>query len=199
VADASLFQTLLTRVDDAGGYGVSLSAHLMTLYALARRASGPVVECGVGSGFSTLALLAGAAEAGVSLTSYDINPRARDAALQTIGCEPDDARIGHWTFHAKASLDGASDWSPGALGLFFLDTTHFYTDTRNELAAWASRIRPDGVICGHDYLLHLDPVWRTTGVKRAVDEFVAEHPQYTCIVHRRDYGLFVLSRPHFVR
>ena len=193
MTDTSLFQTLLSRVDDAGEYGVNLSAHLMTLYALARRASGPVVECGVGSGFSTLALLAGAADAGVTLTSYDVNPRARAAALQTIGCEADDARIGHWTFHARASQDAASEWAAATVGLFFLDTTHFYTDTRKELAAWAPRLRPDGVICGHDYLLHLDPLWRSTGVKRAVDEFVAEHPQYTCIVHRRDYGLFVLG------
>jgi predicted O-methyltransferase YrrM len=165
---------------------------MMTLYALARRASGPVVECGVGSGFSTLALLAGTAEAGVTLTSYDINARAREAALQTIGCGPDDVRIGHWRFHARASQEAASEWAPATVGLFFLDTTHFYSDTRGELAAWAPRLRPDGVICGHDYLLHLDPIWRTTGVKRAVDEFVAEHPEYTRIVHRRDYGLFVL-------
>src|SRR5512139_41442 len=124
VTDTSLFQTLLSRVDDAGGYGVKLSAHMMTLYALARRASGPVVECGVGSGFSTLALLAGTAEAGVTLTSYDINARARDAALQTIGCGPDDVRIGHWTCHALASQDAASEWAPATVGLLFLDTTH---------------------------------------------------------------------------
>ncbi len=193
VRDPSLFRRLLSRVDDAGCRGVQLSAHVMTLYALARQACGPIVECGVGSGFSTLALLAGADEAGLPVTSYDVHAGTRDAALRTIGLGADDARLRRWAFHARASHEGAADWPDGTLGLLFLDTTHFYTDTRRELGAWAPRMHPRGVICGHDYLLHLDPRWTATGVKRAVDEFVsAVEGRYQRVLHRRDHGLFIL-------
>ena len=191
-AHATLFRQLLSRVNDAGSRGVQLSAHMMTLYALARRACGPIVECGVGSGFSTLALLAGAAEARLPVTSYDTRPEARDAALRTIGYGPEDERLAHWTFHHKGSHEAAADWSDGTLGLFFLDTTHFYSETRRELDAWAPRLHRQGIMCGHDYLLHLDPIWRATGVKRAVDEFTAASDGYDLIVHTRDHGLFIL-------
>lgn len=191
--DPGLFRRLLSRVDAAGCRGVELGAHMMTLYALARRARGPIVECGVGSGFSTLALLAGAAEADLPVTSYDVSARTRDAALRTIGLPADDARLRRWEFRVKAGHEGAADWPDGTLGLLFLDTTHFYTDTRRELGAWAPRMHPDGVICGHDYLLHLDPLWTATGVKRAVDEFVsAVEGRYQRVLHRRDHGLFIL-------
>ncbi|MGE0816505.1 MAG: class I SAM-dependent methyltransferase [Vicinamibacterales bacterium] len=195
--DPSLFRRLLERVNDAGRDGVRLSAHLMTLYALARTASGPVVECGVGAGFSTLALLAGAAEANGSVTSYDVRAGTRDAALGTIGLAAGDARLRHWTFCEKGSREGAEDWPDGVLGLLFLDTTHAYADTQEELRAWAPRLQPTGIICGHDYLLHLDPRWTSTGVKRAVDEFVsAFEGTYQLVIHRRDHGLFMLLPRH---
>lgn len=190
--DSVLFRLLLSRVNDAGSYGVCLSAHLMTLYALARTSCGPIVECGVGSGFSTLALLAGAADAGLTVASYDIREEARGAALGTLQCEHDDPQVRHWTFTTKASHEAAADWADGVLGVLFLDTSHFYSETRRELSAWAPRMAPRGIMCGHDYLLHLDPMWQATGVKRAVDEFVDATGRYDLVVHRRDHGLFVL-------
>jgi predicted O-methyltransferase YrrM len=188
----SLLRPLLARVDDAGVYGVELSAHLMTLYALARRARGPVVECGVGSGYSTLALLAGAADGGTTVTSYDVEARTLAAALRTWQLDRDDPLLRHWTFVERSSEEAAATWTGDPVGLLFLDTCHFYRETLRELEAWAPRLRPDGVLCGHDYLLHVDPVWRTRGVKRAVDEFVAASGRYELMVHQRDRGLFIL-------
>jgi predicted O-methyltransferase YrrM len=190
--DAALLRLLLSRIDGANGFGVKLGAHLMTLYALARRATGPIVECGVGSGYSTLALLAGALEAGVTLESYDVKAEARDAALSTWRFDDADPRLAGWTFVQKSSEAAAADWAGEPVSLLFLDTSHFYTETRRELEAWAPRMRADGVLCGHDYLLHLDPLWTATGVKRAVDEFVAADGRYTLQVIQRDHGLFIL-------
>lgn len=187
-----LLRLLLSRIDAADVYGVKLGAHLMTLHALARHARGPIVECGVGSGFSTLALLAGAAEAQTTLTSYDIKGDAHAAALRTWQLDQADPLLDHWTFVQKPSETAATDWAGKSVGLLFLDTCHFYTETRRELEAWAPRMASDGVLCGHDYLLHLDPIWTATGVKRAVDQFVAQSSYYTLQVVRRDHGLFIL-------
>jgi predicted O-methyltransferase YrrM len=149
----------------------------------------------VGSGYSTLALLAGAVEARVTLTSYDVKAEARAAALRTWQLDDADPRpelLARWTFVQKSSEAAAADWAGEGVSLLFLDTCHVYTETRRELEAWAPRMRSDGMLCGHDYLLHLDPLWTATGVKRAVDEFVGASGRYTLQVIRRDHGLFIL-------
>ena len=77
----------------------------------------------------------------------------------------------------------------------YLDWPFFearHREFARELDAWAPRLHRQGIICGHDYLLHLDPIWRATGVKRAVDEFTAASDGYDLIVHTRDHGLFIL-------
>jgi predicted O-methyltransferase YrrM len=195
--DAELLRLLLSRIDAASRFGVELGAHLLTLYELARRATGPIVECGVGSGYSTLALLVGAVEAQVTVTSYDVDAAAAAAALRTWRGGGADPRLADrlqaaWTFVQKSSEAAAAEWSSELVGLLFLDTTHFYAETVRELRAWAPRLRADGVLCGHDYLLHLDPLWTARGVKRAVDEFVAASGRFTLQVIRRDQGLFIL-------
>jgi predicted O-methyltransferase YrrM len=188
----ALLRKLISKIDAADARGVALSSHLMTLYALALHSTGAVVECGVGAGFSTLALLAGASEAGLSLTSYDWNPGALTSALENWKLDRKDPLLAHWCFVHKDSVEAAADWTNGEVGLLFVDTNHYYRETLQELRTWAPKIRPDGIICGHDYLLHLDPEWKSTGVQRAVDRFVSYDDRFELEVLKRDYGLFIL-------
>lgn len=187
-----LLRMLISKIDDAEVRGVTLTAHLMTLYALALHSKGPVVECGVGAGFSTLALLAGASEAGKSLTSYDFNAETLNWAFRTWGLDRSSPLLSSWKFVHKSSGEAPAEWENGKLGLLFIDTSHLYPETTQELITWTPKMRPDGIICGHDYLLHLDPEWKNTGVKRAVDEFVAKGDRFSLQVLKRDYGLFIL-------
>jgi hypothetical protein len=53
----------------------------------------------------------------------------------------------------------------------YVDTTHQYEHTCDELALLAHKVRAGGVIAGDDW--QTDPSHRHHGVKRAVDEFVA--------------------------
>jgi predicted O-methyltransferase YrrM len=125
-------------------------------------------------------------EAGGTLVSYDIDPRLIDEARQNIGLPDGDPRWGSWRFLVKSSLDAPADWWDGSIGLFFLDTTHSYEDTRRELAEWLPKMHPSGVMCGHDYLA-------PAGVKPAVDEMVARCPnRFSLQVLRYDQGLFIL-------
>jgi predicted O-methyltransferase YrrM len=181
---------------DAAKYGSSMAAHMPTLYLLSRYwCFGRVVEAGVGRGWSTASLLAGAIEGGSGLYSYDIHAETRTNALRALGMEEGDIRIkGAWRFQAKRSIDAAADHPDGSVSLFFLDTTHLYKDTVKELKVWLPKIRPDGVIAGHDYYLHEHPDWREkSGVKKAVDEFSAAHEKrFRLQVFPHDYGLYVL-------
>ena len=57
-----------------------------------------------------------------------------------------------------------------SLDFIFLDANHFYEDVKIDLSSWHSKVRPDGLICGHDYNAKREKegYW---GVKKAVDEF----------------------------
>jgi len=54
----------------------------------------------------------------------------------------------------------------------YLDSTHTYDDTRQELALSARKVKPEGIICGHDFEIRRSELHH--GVFRAVTEFVRE-------------------------
>ncbi len=173
--------------------GSEISAHMPTLHMLAKHWSfAPAVECGVGQGFSTLALLTGVLEGGGRLTSYDTNPSCRQSALANAGLPADDVRLGSWTFVNDHSVTAAGLWPDRSVGLFFLDTSHSLEDTRRELAAWLPKMHPPGLMCGHDYFLE-QAHGMTFNVRQAVDEFAREHfDRFRLQIFRYDQGLFVL-------
>lgn len=57
------------------------------------------------------------------------------------------------------------------LDFVFIDSDHRYVAVASDLDAWAPKVKPGGLLCGHDYgIEHLRP---TYGVTQAVDEFAA--------------------------
>jgi predicted O-methyltransferase YrrM len=76
----------------------------------------------------------------------------------------------------KADLIETDSWEGAALvsdvAFCFIDANHTYECVVKDIAAWADRIKPGGVVVFHDY-----GVWKpTVGVKQAVDEWQAETP-----------------------
>ena len=49
----------------------------------------------------------------------------------------------------------------------YLDAEHSYDAAAMDIRAWATKVRPGGVLAGHDYVPEFD------GVRRAVNEFAA--------------------------
>lgn len=86
-----------------------------------------------------------------------------------------------WTAHAVSrrhilrhdSLTAAGQFPNGKLDFAFIDANHLYESVRSDLHAWWDKVRPGGLLCGHDYGVYGDATgaW---GVKRAVDEFAAQ-------------------------
>jgi hypothetical protein len=73
--------------------------------------------------------------------------------------------------HRKKSVAAAND-IPDGLDFVFIDADHSYEGCHSDIKAWAPKIRSGGLLCGHDYDNVDYPQW---GVKRAVDEYVAEN------------------------
>jgi hypothetical protein len=59
-----------------------------------------------------------------------------------------------------------------ALDFVFIDARHDYESVKADIAMWWPKIRPGGVLCGHDYLHQSIPGVFNCGVTEAVDEFV---------------------------
>lgn len=57
----------------------------------------------------------------------------------------------------------------------YLDSSHSYEHTKRELEIAQHKIKPDGLICGHDYTLGNWMIWIRFGVIEAVNEFCSEH------------------------
>lgn len=66
------------------------------------------------------------------------------------------------------SLAAARATPDGSLDLVFLDADHSYQGVREDIAAWAPKLKAGGWLGGHDYGNPNFP-----GVRRAVDEFCA--------------------------
>lgn len=172
--------------------GARISAHLPTLYLLARQiAPLPVVECGVGRGYSTAAFLAGVHEGGGHLTSYEIDPGCFAAAIRTMGIPSEAPELASWHFVHMDSVQAAGVWENGSVGLLFLDTIHTLEVTRCELEAWLPKMAPHGIMCGHDYLPN--PEWPDRAVAQAVGEFLEQNDlRFRLQVLDHDQGLFIL-------
>jgi hypothetical protein len=68
------------------------------------------------------------------------------------------------------SVDAASSFNDGYFDWIYIDTDHSYSTTLNELLAYEKKIKADGFILGHDYVMGN---WRKSG-KYGVIEAVAE-------------------------
>ena len=61
------------------------------------------------------------------------------------------------------SHEGAEWFKDGSVDCLFIDAGHSYEAVKKDIEAWLPKIKPNGIIAGHDY-----NSW--AGVKKAVDE-----------------------------
>lgn len=82
---------------------------------------------------------------------------------------------GEVTIHRKPSLEALESFPDQTFDWVYIDTTHSYELTRDELRACARKVKSTGIIAGHDYM---QGNWRTQyryGVIEAVHEFCVEY------------------------
>lgn len=69
-------------------------------------------------------------------------------------------------FHME-SAEAASQVVDGSLDFIFIDGDHSYDGFVADLAAWSPKVRPGGMITGHD--------WHHEGVDRGLAELLPDH------------------------
>jgi predicted O-methyltransferase YrrM len=141
-----------------------LGQHMRGLHDLALDYEDPtVVELGVREGASTIAFLDALTSVGGHLYSIDIDhPKVPIWWADT----------GLWTFLIGDDVSPAVIAEiPERIDILFIDSSHYYQQTIDELDAYAYRVRPGGLILLHDTELSVPPGW--TGdpfpVRRALE------------------------------
>ena len=61
------------------------------------------------------------------------------------------------------------------IDVVYIDGSHQFESVKEDLNIWNSKLKNNGLLCGHDYSKNT----KWDGVVKAVDEFMSEHPKYS--------------------
>lgn len=88
---------------------------------------------------------------------------------------------GRAVFKIGESAEVSKRFEDGSVDFCYIDADHSYDFIVADLKAWYPKVKPGGVLSGHDY-----KSLKKCGVERAVNEFCEEHGyELTVIGHRR--------------
>lgn len=81
--------------------------------------------------------------------------------------------------HKELTTEAARYVPDESLDFVFIDATHTYDALMKDIRAWKDKVKPTGMICGHDY----HPFFDNGGMIRGVQEAFSTNyvvDQYTC-------------------
>lgn len=116
-----------------------------------------------------------------SLTAYS----SEDQYRKVIERFESDKRV---KVHRAFSYDAKGDYPDNYFDLVYVDASHTYPHAKRDLTDWLPKMKPDALLCGHDYIEHED-----FGVIEAVNEFCIEH-NFQIIILNESGGDFALKR-----
>ncbi len=178
--------TLLALYDRSCAEASDINEHLTTFVQLCLDLDAKVViELGVRTGVSTAAWLHA-----MSITNGHVWSVDTAAA-------PPMPTTERWTFVRGHDLDeGVLRQLPDAADIIFIDTSHTYQHTLDELATYASRVRAGGRIACHDTEVELPDGTREEPfpVKRAIELFCAAN-NYVWTNSTNNNGLGIIEIP----
>lgn len=77
------------------------------------------------------------------------------------------------------SLEAAKRFADESLDFVYIDAAHEYESVKEDIEAWAPKVRKDGLVMGHDYFngthTGLYGTQSAYGVKRAVQEWITKN------------------------
>jgi hypothetical protein len=88
----------------------------------------------------------------------------------------------------RFSYKAVNNYSSHIFNFIYHDASHLYKDLKIDLETWFCKLKPDGLMCGHDYIEH-----ESFGVIQAVDEFCEEY-ELEMIVFNEAGGDYALKR-----
>jgi hypothetical protein len=92
-----------------------------------------------------------------------------ERVLQRFDTEIADGAV---VIHRSTSAEAAAEFEDASLDWVYVDGNHLYEYVQTDLALFAPKVRPGGLLAGDDYGA---AGWWDDGVRRAVDRFLVTH------------------------
>lgn len=86
-------------------------------------------------------------------------------AIRSLLANANDSEIGLLRPLRMASVLASKSFEPAFVDMVFIDGEHDYQSVKADIEAWAPKVKPRGILCGHDY----------TQAHREVREAVDQH------------------------
>jgi len=83
------------------------------------------------------------------------------------------------------SVEASQYIADGSLDLVFIDAMHNYEEGKADILAWMPKVRPGGILCGHDYTRH-HHTQVFSDYDDAIDELLGTDLDYSLDSHIRD-------------
>jgi hypothetical protein len=98
-----------------------------------------------------------------------------------------------------SSLDAAKKFKDESLDFVFIDASHEYEDVKEDIKAWLPKVKPGGILAGHDY--YVEGTDWFPGVKQAVHETLNDFDcSENCWIHYKEDSSKLKNFPplHFI-
>ena len=158
--------------------------HLVTLYMLTVEFDlKTVLELGTAEGESTIAFLQATKKIGGKVYSIDINP-----CLEAQKIVESNGLQDRWTFIQNDDLQ--VNWEK-KIDHLFIDTSHEFQHTLNELKKYETYVRNGGIISLHDIITF-------PSVMKAVNEFLRGRNDLRVYKYLHNNGLVIIFKGHSI-
>lgn len=159
--------------------------HLELLYSLVLGLKAKlVIELGIRTGQSTVALLEAVHETKGRLISVDTD-HCEDAVRMINSYKLSDC----WSFVQDDDIEFGSRWNGDPTDLIFIDTSHEYSHTKKEIEIFERLLRPGGLMVFHDTVSFHD------GVYVPIQEFLSTRSSYRFDNRTNCNGLGIITKP----
>ena len=83
-------------------------------------------------------------------------------------------------FIRKYSMDAVKDFEDDSLDFVYIDANHEYDYVLQDITEWTKKVKPGGMVAGHDYIHLRTPVNEAGkrfkyGIKRAIQDYTKEN------------------------
>lgn len=122
--------------------------------ALSLPAGAQLLEVGSWKGRSTLAFCAGLRGRGrvTAVDSFRGDAETGEAVdVESAFRTNTDAYRDMLDVIVSESLEAAKQFRDGTFDCVFIDAAHDYRNVQSDIRAWAPKVKPGGLLCGHDY------------------------------------------------
>jgi predicted O-methyltransferase YrrM len=170
---------------------------------------GEVAEIGVAKGEFSQSILANAAPRKLHLidpwahqdrADYVSDPNNAEDAEQTqryqgvLAQFAAEIRSQRVEVHQAYSQDVAASFAPGQFDWIYVDGLHSYDGVSSDLRHYKDKVKPEGLIIGHDYTNHTRAQEMNFGVIEAVNDFATAEGFHMIALTHEAFPTYVLCR-----